>query len=106
MKAPVEIWTARLRTQVSSFTALSELQAQTMHFLLRKKNGPRDVDLFLFGFHVSLSLILEKKKLKKRRKRFSVFIFRERGREGAREGEKHGRERETSIGCLCVSCLS
>ena len=37
MKAPVEIWTARLRTQVSSFTALSELQARTMHFLLRKK---------------------------------------------------------------------
>lgn len=37
MKAPVKIWIAGLRTQVSSFTTLSELQAQTMHFLLREK---------------------------------------------------------------------
>ena len=29
-----------------------------------------------------------------------LFIFRERGREGEREGEKHQCERETSIGCL------
>ena len=32
-------------------------------------------------------------------KDFYLFIFRER-REGEREGEKHQRERETSIGCL------
>ena len=32
--------------------------------------------------------------------RFDLFIFRERGREGEREGEKHWCVRETSIGCL------
>ena len=32
-------------------------------------------------------------------KRFYLFTFRERGREGAREGEKHQCARETSIGC-------
>ena len=29
-----------------------------------------------------------------------LFIFRERGREGEREGEKHRCERETLIGCF------
>ena len=29
-----------------------------------------------------------------------LFIFRKRGREGEREGKKHGCERETSIDCL------
>ena len=29
-----------------------------------------------------------------------LFIFRERGREGEREGEKHWCERETSVSCL------
>ena len=33
-------------------------------------------------------------------KRFYLFIFRERGREGEREGEKHWCARETLIGCL------
>ena len=33
-------------------------------------------------------------------KRFYLFIFRERGREGKREGEKHLCERETPTGCL------
>ena len=33
-------------------------------------------------------------------KGFYLFIFRERGREGDREGEKHWCEREISIGCL------
>ena len=31
---------------------------------------------------------------------FFIVYFRERGREGEREGEKHWCERETSIGCL------
>ena len=31
---------------------------------------------------------------------FYLFIFRERGREGEREGEKHWCVRDTSIGCL------
>ena len=34
------------------------------------------------------------------KKIFYLLIFRERGREGEREGEKHECERETSIGCL------
>ena len=33
-------------------------------------------------------------------KRFYVCIFRERGREGESQGEKHPRSRDTSIGCL------
>ena len=33
-------------------------------------------------------------------KRFYLFVFRERGREGEREGEKHQCARNTSIGCL------
>ena len=33
-------------------------------------------------------------------KKLYLFIFRERGREGGREGEKHHCARETSIGCL------
>ena len=32
--------------------------------------------------------------------RFYLFIFRERRREGEREGEKHWRARETPVGCL------
>ena len=32
--------------------------------------------------------------------KFYLFIFRERGRKGEREGEKHPCERETFIGCL------
>ena len=31
---------------------------------------------------------------------FYVFIFRERGREGEREGKKHQCDRETLVGCL------
>ena len=31
---------------------------------------------------------------------FYLFVFRERGRDGEREGEKHQCERETSIICL------
>ena len=33
-------------------------------------------------------------------KRFYLFIFREKGSKGEREGEKYQCKRETSIGCL------
>ena len=36
---------------------------------------------------------------------FFFFGFRERGREGEREGEKHQCKRETSIGCLHVALI-
>ena len=39
-------------------------------------------------------------------KRFYLYSFREKGKEGEREGEKHRWGRETSIGCFNPACYS
>ena len=70
---------------------------------LKKRNSSNTSCSYFLAQNMILedrSLILSQSKLDFKNFFFILFIFRERGREGDTEGEKHGCERDTSIGCL------
>ena len=77
----------------------------TLHFVWQiacmKKSITTIFLLFSCDFNISTSLF--HRSLQKFFLRFYLFMFRERGRKGEREGEKHWYVRGTSISCL--SCL-